>query len=197
MKAIRILFFLMVIYSVHTACQKNDSPPPSTKTVAERLTQQTWIFQEAGLDGDKNGTVDQQDPYLQSCKKDNLVTFNANAPATATCTVVDGNRLCPVSVSYFLAPRWNQHDRTQTLGLYAQDQWTLRRLTLNLGLRWEYEGAPTERQNRNVRGFDPNASLAIASAAQAQFGNLIFGFAVTEALGIFSLLIALLLIFAV
>jgi F-type H+-transporting ATPase subunit c len=32
-------------------------------------------------------------------------------------------------------------------------------------------------------------------AAQGQFGNLIFGFAVTEALGIFSLLIALLLLF--
>ena len=37
---------------------------------------------------------------------------------------------------------------------------------------------------------------AIPSAAQGQFGNLIFGFAVTEALGIFSLLIALLLLFA-
>ena len=35
------------------------------------------------------------------------------------------------------------------------------------------------------------------SAAPQQFGNLIFGFAVTEALGIFSLLIALLLLFAV
>ena len=33
------------------------------------------------------------------------------------------------------------------------------------------------------------------SAAPGQFGNLIFGFAVTEALGIFSLLIALLLLF--
>ena len=33
------------------------------------------------------------------------------------------------------------------------------------------------------------------SAAPQQFGNLIFGFAVTEALGIFSLLIALLLLF--
>jgi hypothetical protein len=32
-------------------------------------------------------------------------------------------------------------------------------------------------------------------AAQGQFGNLIFGFAITEALGIFSLLIALLLLF--
>lgn len=34
------------------------------------------------------------------------------------------------------------------------------------------------------------------AAADGQFGRLIFGFAVTEALGIFSLLIALLLLFA-
>ena len=36
------------------------------------------------------------------------------------------------------------------------------------------------------------AAVRNPSAAQGQFGNLIFGFAVTEALGIFSLLIALL-----
>ncbi len=35
------------------------------------------------------------------------------------------------------------------------------------------------------------------SAAPGQFGNLIFGFAVTEALGIFSFLIAILLLFVV
>jgi F-type H+-transporting ATPase subunit c len=40
-------------------------------------------------------------------------------------------------------------------------------------------------------------ALRNPSAAQGQFGNLIFGFAVTEALGIFSLLIALLLLFVV
>jgi F-type H+-transporting ATPase subunit c len=40
-------------------------------------------------------------------------------------------------------------------------------------------------------------ALRNPSAAQGQFGNLIFGFAVTEALGIFSLLIAILLLFAV
>ena len=40
------------------------------------------------------------------------------------------------------------------------------------------------------------AAIRNPSAAQGQFGNLIFGFAVTEALGIFSLLIALLLLFA-
>ena len=41
-----------------------------------------------------------------------------------------------------------------------------------------------------------NGALRNPSAAQGQFANLIFGFAVTEALGIFSLLIALLLLFA-
>ena len=41
-----------------------------------------------------------------------------------------------------------------------------------------------------------SAALRNPSAAQSQFTNLIFGFAVTEALGIFSLLVALLLLFA-
>ena len=40
-----------------------------------------------------------------------------------------------------------------------------------------------------------SAALRNPAAAQGQFGNLIFGFAVTEALGIFSLLIALILLF--
>jgi F-type H+-transporting ATPase subunit c len=40
------------------------------------------------------------------------------------------------------------------------------------------------------------AAVRNPSAAQGQFGNLIFGFAVTEALGMFSLLVALLLLFA-
>ena len=35
------------------------------------------------------------------------------------------------------------------------------------------------------------------AAAASQFGNLIFGFAITEALGIFSLVIAFLLLYAV
>ena len=40
-------------------------------------------------------------------------------------------------------------------------------------------------------------ALRNPSAADGQFARLIFGFAVTEALGIFSLLIALLLLYAV
>ena len=40
-----------------------------------------------------------------------------------------------------------------------------------------------------------SGALRNPSAADAQFGRLIFGFAVTEALGIFSLLFALVLLF--
>ncbi|WP_017932659.1 F0F1 ATP synthase subunit C [Robiginitomaculum antarcticum] len=42
-----------------------------------------------------------------------------------------------------------------------------------------------------------SAALRNPSAAQGQFANLIFGFAVTEALGIFSFAVALILMFVV
>ena len=47
----------------------------------------------------------------------------------------------------------------------------------------------------NIFGSYLSGALRNPSAADGQFGRLIFGFAVTEALGIFSLLIALLLLF--
>jgi F-type H+-transporting ATPase subunit c len=47
----------------------------------------------------------------------------------------------------------------------------------------------------NIFGNFLSGALRNPSAADGQFGRLIFGFAVTEALGIFSLLVALLLLF--
>jgi len=57
-------------------------------------------------------------------------------------------------------------------GLFIQDDWRVtRRLTINAGLRYEYETAPTERFNRTLRGYDfatPNPVEAAARAAYAQ-----------------------------
>jgi F-type H+-transporting ATPase subunit c len=49
----------------------------------------------------------------------------------------------------------------------------------------------------NLFGQFLSGALRNPSAAQGQFANLLFGFAVTEALGIFAFVVALLLIFAV
>ncbi len=55
-------------------------------------------------------------------------------------------------------------------GMFVQDDWKLtERLTVNLGLRYEFEGATTDSENRNVRGFDPAATLGITSAAEAAY----------------------------
>jgi len=73
-------------------------------------------------------------------------TFNANAPQSTACPAGGAPRLCPVAVSYFLSPRWDQHDRTAAMGLYAQDQWTIGRLTLQGGIRYDraWSWAPAE-----------------------------------------------------
>jgi hypothetical protein len=44
----------------------------------------------------------------------------------------------PDSVTIYNTPRYYQERLNHDIGIYIQDSWTLKRLTLNPGLRWEY-----------------------------------------------------------
>lgn len=52
---------------------------------------------------------------------------------------------------------------------FAQDTWRLGRLTLNAGLRFEYETGVREADGQAIIGWDPDAPNAISEAAQAAY----------------------------
>ena len=56
------------------------------------------------------------------------------------------NNRSPISFGYVLAPRWDTTDHTMTAALFAQDQWTLGKLTLQGAIRYDraWSWAPAE-----------------------------------------------------
>jgi hypothetical protein len=59
-------------------------------------------------------------------------------------------------------------EQSTTSGVFIQDDWKVsQRLTVNLGVRYELEGALTERYNKSVRAFDYLATQPMEAAVKA------------------------------
>jgi len=109
-------------------------------------TPYNWRAAASYITGAHNLKVGYQGSYFIShmgrVSNDTQLRYTFNSPAN----LPGGWRPTPNSVSYYLAPRWDQHDRTQTVSLFAQDQWTIGRATIQGALRYDraWSWAPAE-----------------------------------------------------
>jgi hypothetical protein len=85
------------------------------------------------------------------------VSNSANCP-TGTSAVADtywADFLFGTSSAYSLSTYWISHLHQNMDSMYAQDDWKINsKLTLNLGVRWEY-GSPYSERNNDLSNFNP------------------------------------------
>jgi len=68
----------------------------------------------------------------------------------------------------------NRFSSQRYYGLFFQDDWRMsKRLTVNLGLRWDYQRPFIERFNRQTSVFDPTVLNPISGSAQAAYTRIL------------------------
>lgn len=95
----------------------------------------------------------------------------AAAPTSAAPDTYWADFLFGNSATYSLANFYVAHLRQTLLSSYAQDDWRVSpKLTLNLGVRWEY-GSPYSEQHHSISNFDPISQTVLTATPGAVAGN--------------------------
>lgn len=78
----------------------------------------------------------------------------------------------PSASNSYLSRQPDYAEQSLSWGFFVHDDWKVNsRLTLNIGLRYEFENPLTERWDRSVRGFDFGYNPPFASAVQTAYAN--------------------------
>ena len=96
----QISFLLILIaanFFIFSSCNKSEDPPPPPKTKTQLLTQSTWKFKSATASGTDISS------QLQTCQKDNILTF----AAAGTGTVDEGATKCNAIDPQISSLTWN------------------------------------------------------------------------------------------
>jgi hypothetical protein len=105
---------------------------------------------------------------------DNTYTRKASDTTTTNVALGFASFLLGIPTSASQVVRAADYAEQSTAwGFFVHDDWRFNsKLTLNIGLRYEVEGALTERYNKSVTGFDPLYVQPIQSAVQAKYATL-------------------------
>ena len=116
MKIFSSLSLLLVL--LLTACSKKSDPQPNQPTKTDYISASAWTYDNAGIDNDKNGTIDIPlstiaPTLLPACLTDNKITFSGNN----TGTTDEGATKCNATDQQTTGFNWNFSDNETNLNI--------------------------------------------------------------------------------
>lgn len=100
----KLLYLLPALFLVLGCDDDDDDDMPSGSAKTQTLTQTSWKFDNAGLDANKDGTIDTDiSSQINACVKDNTVKFEPNGTGTSD----EGPTQCPTSPGQTVPFNWS------------------------------------------------------------------------------------------